>query len=60
MLSFVVSTFAFFIGSYFIRRHLDDIGLPRTLVRGLVVFVLALALSYGVALIVDQAALLIG
>ena len=48
-------TIAFFVAGYFIRRYLNEIGIPRTLVRGLVVFVLALAAAYGVAFIVDWA-----
>jgi len=51
----VFGTIAFFVASYFIRRYLNEIGIPRTLVRGLVVFVLALAAAYGVAFIVDWA-----
>ncbi len=56
MLSLVFGTIAFFVASYFIRRYLNEIGIPKTLVRGLVVFVLALAAGYGVAFIVDWAA----
>jgi len=56
MLSFVFGTIAFFVASYFIRRYLNEIGIPKTLVRGLVVFVLALAAAYGVAFIVEWAA----
>ncbi len=55
MLSLVLGTIAFFVASYFIRRRLDEIGIPKTLVRGLVAFVLALAVAYGVAFIVDLA-----
>jgi hypothetical protein len=53
MASFFLSTFAFFIGGYFMRRYLDRIGIPATFTRGIVVFVLALALAYGVAFVVD-------
>ena len=60
MLSLVFGTIAFFVASYFIRRYLNEIGIPKTLVRGLVVFVLALAAAYGVAFIVDRAAGLAG
>ncbi len=60
MLSLGLSTVAFFVASYFIKRYLDEIGIPRTLVRGLVVFVLALAAAYGVAFLVDRAAGLAG
>jgi uncharacterized RDD family membrane protein YckC len=56
MLGIVLSTVAFFAASYFIRRYLDGIGIPRTMVRGLVVFALALAAAYGVAFVVDWSA----
>ncbi len=56
MLSLVLGTIAFFVASYFIRRYLNEIGIPKTLVRGLVVFVVALAAAYGVAFIVDRVA----
>jgi hypothetical protein len=53
MLSIVLSTVAFFAASFFIKRHLDDMGIPKTMTRGLVVFVLAAAVAYGVAFLVD-------
>ncbi len=53
LLSLVVSTIAFFVGSFYIKRYLDGIGVPKTMTRGLVIFVLALAIAYGVAFIVD-------
>jgi hypothetical protein len=59
MLSLTISTIAFFVASYFIKRYLNDIGVPKTMTRGLVVFVLALAIAYGVAFIVERAAALI-
>jgi len=60
MLGLVFSTIAFFVASYFIKRYLDETGVPKTVVRGLVVFVLALAVAYGVAFIVDRVAGLAG
>ena len=60
MLGLVISTIAFFVAVYFIKRYLDEIGVPKTAVRGLVVFVLALAAAYGVAFIADWAAGLAG
>jgi hypothetical protein len=60
MLSLALATIAFFVASYFIKRYLDEIGVPKTAVRGLVVFVLALAAAYGVAFIVDRVAGLAG
>ena len=55
MLSLIVSTIAFFVASFFIKRYLDGMGLPRTMVRGMVVFILALAVAYGIAFTVDWA-----
>jgi hypothetical protein len=60
MASFFLSTFAFFIGGYFIRRYLEGMGIPKTFTRGVVVFVLALLLAYGVAFIVDEIAARLG
>ena len=60
MLGLVISTIAFFVAAYFIKRYLDEIGVPKTAVRGLVVFVLALAVAYGVAFTVDWAVGLAG
>jgi hypothetical protein len=59
MLSLIVSTVAFFVASHFIKRYLNEIGVPKTMTRGLVVFALALAIAYGVAFVVDRAAALI-
>lgn len=53
MLGIVLSTIAFLVASYVIKRYLDEIGIPKTMVRGLVVFVLALAVAYGVAFLAD-------
>jgi hypothetical protein len=52
MPSLILSTIAFFVASYFIRRYLDEMDIPRTMTRGFVIFVLALAVSYGVAVLV--------
>ena len=53
MLGVVLSTVSFFVASYFIKRQLDEIGIPRTMVRGMIVFTLALAVAYGVYFVVD-------
>lgn len=60
MLGIALSTVAFFVAGYFIKRYLDGIGVPKTMVRGMVVFVLALAVAYGVAFVVDWFAGLLG
>ena len=53
MTSFIISIVAYFIAAYYIKRWLDEMGIPKTMVRGLVIFVLAAAVSYGVAYVVD-------
>jgi len=53
MLSFFLSTIAFFVAGFFIRRYLEEMDIPKTMLRGLVVFVLSLAIAYGVAFITD-------
>ena len=53
MLGLVLSTLAFFLASFFIKRWLDDMGIPKGMTRSLVIFVAAAALSYGVAIVVD-------
>jgi hypothetical protein len=53
MLSLVLSTVAYFIASFFIKRHLEGMGIPKGMTRGLVIFVLAAAVAYGVAFLID-------
>jgi hypothetical protein len=53
MLSLVLSTIAFFIASYFAKRYLDDMGMPKGMTRSLWIFCVAAAVSYLVAFIVD-------
>lgn len=53
MLSLILSTIAFFVATYFIRRYLDGMDIPKTMTRGIVVFVLALAVAYGIAFLVE-------
>jgi len=53
MFSFLASTVAFFVATYFIRRYLEGIGIPKGMVRGTFVFIVALAIAYGVGFIVD-------
>jgi hypothetical protein len=52
MLSLVLSTMAYLVASVFIGRYLDEIGIPRNLGRGLVVFILSITVAYGMAFIV--------
>ncbi len=53
MPSLIASTIVFFVASYFIKRYLDGIDIPKSMTRSLVIFCLALAVSYGVAVVVD-------
>jgi len=54
MLSIFLSTFAFFISSYFIKRYLENSGIPKGPTRGALIFSIALAIAYVVALAVDR------
>ncbi len=51
--SILLSTIAYFVAAYYVRRYLEDIGVEKGMTRGLVVFTLALAVSYGVSAVVD-------
>jgi len=53
MLSIVLSTIAFFVSRYYISRYLDNMGLPKGMTRGVLVFSIALLISYVVALAAD-------
>ena len=53
MLSLVLSTIAFFIAAYFVKRWLDDMGIPKSMTRSIVIFVAAAVVSYAVAFAVD-------
>jgi hypothetical protein len=48
VLSIVISTIAFFVASYYIKRWADDNDIPKGITRSSI-FILAIALAYGVA-----------
>lgn len=52
--SIVLSTLAFFVASYFLRRYLEDMGIPKGMTRGALIFSIALLISYLVAVGVDH------
>jgi hypothetical protein len=54
LVGIVVSTIAYFVASYFIKRHLEEMGIPKGMTRSIVIFTLALAIAYGVAFLVDK------
>lgn len=51
--SLLLSFLAFFVARYYINRYLEDSGIPKGMTRNIVVFILALAVSYGVGFVVD-------
>ena len=53
MLSFFVSTIAFFVASFFLRRYLEDLGIEKGMTRATVIFLGALVVAYAVAFVVD-------
>lgn len=53
ILSLVLSTSAFFVARYYVNRYLDEAGIPKGTTRSMVAFCAALAVSYGVGLVVD-------
>jgi hypothetical protein len=52
--SILVSTVAFFVASYFIKRWMDDNDIPKGMTRNVTVFALALAIAYGASWVVDH------
>jgi hypothetical protein len=54
MLSIVLSTIAFFVSSYYLKRYLENMGLPKGMTRGVLIFSIALMISYVVALAADH------
>ncbi len=55
VLSLVLSTVAYFVSSRYFGRYLERSGIQKSTTRNIVVFVAAMAISYGVGYIVDWA-----
>ncbi len=53
MTSILVSTAVYFVAAYIIKRQLEEMGIPKSMTRGTVVFVVAAAVAYGAAYLVD-------
>jgi hypothetical protein len=53
MLSIVVSTMVFFVASYFLKRYVDSMDIPKGMTRGTLIFSIALVISYLVSLATD-------
>jgi hypothetical protein len=56
MLSLVLSTLAFFVASYFLKRWAEANDLPKGMTLNVSIFVAAIAIAYGVAWAVDAVA----
>jgi hypothetical protein len=53
MLSLVISTIVFFVASFFLKRYLEDMGIPKGFARKVGVFCLAILAAYAAAAAVD-------
>lgn len=53
MWNLIISTIVFFIAAHYIRRYLDEHGLPKGATRGMLVFVVATLVSCGAGDVVD-------
>lgn len=51
MLGFVTSTIAYFVASYFVSRYLEGLGIEKSLSRGVIVFLVASIVAYGVGVL---------
>jgi hypothetical protein len=49
----VVSTIAYFVAAFFIKRQFDDMDIPRGATRSMLVFALALGAAYAAQAAVD-------
>lgn len=55
MWNLIISTLAFILAAWYIRRYLDAQEMPKGMTRSLLVFVLAYVVSWGVGAAVDWA-----
>ena len=55
MTSLVLSTIVYFIAAFFIKRWLDDMDIPKSMTRSIIIFIAAAAVSYGAAFLIDLA-----
>jgi len=55
MWNLILSTIAFVIAAWYIRRYLDEYGIPKGMTRSLLVFLLAYMVSWGAGEMVDWA-----
>lgn len=48
MLGFVTSTIAYFVTSFYVTRYLEAQGIEKSMSRGLIVFLIASIVAFGV------------
>ena len=53
MTGIILSTIAYFVASHYIRRYMDEIDIPKGMTRSIMIFSLALVISYAVAMAAD-------
>jgi hypothetical protein len=53
MRDIIVSTIAYFVAAFFIKRQFDEMEFPRGMTRSALIFVLALGAAYAVQAAVD-------
>ena len=56
MAGIVVSTIAFFVASFYLKRYFDGTDIPKGMTRNITIFTLALAVAYVVGWAVDHIA----
>jgi hypothetical protein len=56
VLGIVLSTLAFFVASFFLKRWADANDFPKGMTLNISIFVAAIAIAYGVAWMVDKIA----
>ena len=54
MLSILLSTIAFFVSAYYVKRFLENQGIPKGMTRGVLVFSISLLIAYLVSFGVDR------
>jgi hypothetical protein len=53
MWNLLISTIVFFIAAWYIRRYLDEQGIPAGMTRSILIFTLASLVSWGAGELVD-------
>ena len=53
MWNLIISSIVFIIAVWYIRRYLDEQGIPKGMTRGILVFALAYMVSWGAGEVVD-------